>query len=99
MDLEFNIIGFGYTKTCSGINLLHFGTTLVYWASFYHQILTHFTVYGVEAKAGHVEELVRLVWLFIYFLFFFNLVLFFTSFLVEIQSISEAGLGNERSPC
>ena len=30
MDLEFNIIGFGYTKSGSGINLLHFGTTLVY---------------------------------------------------------------------
>ena len=45
MDLEFNIIGFGYTKSCSGINLLHFGTTLVYWASIYHQFLIHSTVY------------------------------------------------------
>ena len=44
MDLEFNIIGFGYTKSCSGINLLHFGTTLVYWASIYHQFLIHSTV-------------------------------------------------------
>ena len=26
MDLEFNIIGFGCSKSCSGINLLRFGT-------------------------------------------------------------------------
>ena len=44
MDLEFNIIGFGYTKSCSGINLLHFGTSLVYWASPWGLILNQSTV-------------------------------------------------------
>ena len=42
MDLELNIIGFAYTKSCSGINLLHFGTTLVYWASTYRPIFNSF---------------------------------------------------------
>ena len=39
MDLEFNILGFGFTKRCSGINLPPFGTTLVYWESFYIKFL------------------------------------------------------------
>ena len=67
MDLEFNIIGFGYTKSGSGINLLLFGTTLVYWASIYHQFLIHSTVKSiVELAKLSSRPLVKYVWLIVF---------------------------------
>ena len=55
MDLEFNVIGFGYTKSCSGINLLHFGTTLVYWASLWGLILDQSTVKDPSEFKGTID--------------------------------------------
>ena len=46
MDLEFNSQGCDLYKSWRGLKMLHFGTSVVYWASTIGQIFVHSTVHG-----------------------------------------------------
>ena len=49
MDLDFNIQGCGLYKSWRRLKMLHFGTSLVYWASLLDLFLVHNTVSEVDA--------------------------------------------------
>ena len=55
MDLEFNTQGCDLYKSWRGLKMLHFGTSVVYWASTMGQMFVHSTVCNLSNNAPLVR--------------------------------------------